>query len=142
MRRATAYQRGDEIFLHASSKTTTGVWILSDPVMAADRNDLACLGRAIIKALEGSREGVEHPTTWKGIFNPILHLAGAKSWGAFAKSAKCVEIEFETNRVSFVPTKNLGARDGFEPLAAHVQSSSPESEALGAALLSAFKAAA
>src|SRR5260370_31531114 len=142
MKRATAYKRGDRIFLHASSKTTAGVWMLTPSVLAPDQGDPAYLGRAILDALEGSEEGIAHPNSWRGIFDPLLQLAGVKSWDAFAKSARCVEIEFGTNRVSFLPTKNLGAKDGFEPLPARVESSSPEPEALGAALLSAFKAAA
>jgi len=141
MKRATAYKREDRIFLHASSRTTAGVWILTAPVLAPDRDDRAHLGSAVLHALEGSQEGIEHPTSWKGIIDPVLQLAGVKSWDAFAKSARCVEIKFGTNRVSFLPTKNLGAKDGFEPLSAQIKSSSSEPEALGAALLSAFKAA-
>jgi hypothetical protein len=139
MKRATAYQRGERIILHASSKTKAGVWILSAPVLAADQTDPRHLGEGVLEALDGSREGVPHPISWKGIFDPVLQLAGVKSWGTFAKMAKCVQIEFGTNRIALLPTKNLGAKDGFEPLPAKLRSSSPVTADIGNALLFAFR---
>jgi hypothetical protein len=68
-------------------------------VLLADSNDPGQLGKAVFDALDGSQENVLHPTCWKGLFDPVLRLAGVKSWSAFARSAKCVEIEFATNRV-------------------------------------------
>ena len=142
MKKATAYKRDERIFLHASSRTVAGVWILTAPVLVVDQNDPVHLGQAILDVLRASHEGVEHPTSWMGLFDPVLKLAGTGSWGAFAKAAKCVEIEFGTNRISLIPTKNLGPRDGFEPLPAKTEMSPPEGEPLGRALLSAFAAAA
>jgi hypothetical protein len=138
MKMATAYKMGDRIFLHASCKTTAGVWILCRPVLAIDQGDLGNLGAAILHALDGSQENVPHPIVWKDLFNPILQLARVKSWTTFAKSAKCVEIEFGTNRVSFLPTKNLGPKDGFEPLESKRRNSSPTKEEAGVVLLAAF----
>jgi hypothetical protein len=141
MKRATAYKRGDRILLHASSKTIDGVWVLTAPVLTEDRNNSVRLGKAVLDALDGSKEGIDHPTSWTGVFDPVLRLAGVKSWNAFTRSAKCVEIEFGTNQVTFVPTKNLGPKDGFEPLSTEVRTSPPECNAVGMALLSAFAAA-
>ena len=139
MKMATAYMRGERIFLHASCKTTVGVWILCRPVYALNQDDRGDLGSAILDALDGSQENVPHPTVWKGLFDPILQLAHVKSWNAFAKSAKCVEIEFGTNRVSFLPTRNLGPKDGFEPLESKRRNSSPTRKEVEAALLNAFR---
>src|SRR5664280_101765 len=116
MKRAIAYKRADEIFLHASSMTTAGVWIISLPVLTCNLNDRARLSGYIAEALEGSKEGVSHPTSWKGLFDPVLELAGVKSWSAFAKPAKCVQIELESDQVRFTPTKNLGPKEGFQPI--------------------------
>lgn len=139
MQKAVAYQRDGKIFLHASSETTAGVWILDEPVMAAEPADASQLGQQIIDALNGSKEKVPHPTTWKGLFDPILHLAGVKSFKTFLKSAKCVGIESDAGRVSFIPTKNLGVDEGFEPLSIKAsQTAFGEPDSLGNSLLSAF----
>jgi hypothetical protein len=107
-------------------------------VFAVNQDDHDNLGSAILGALDGSQENVPHPTLWKNLFDPILQLAHVKSWNAFAKSAKCVEIEFGTNCVSFLPTRNLGPRDGFEPLESKRRNSSPTRKDVEVALLSAF----
>jgi hypothetical protein len=112
--------------------------MLSAPVLVSEQNDAVQLGNAILAALDGSKDNVAHPTSWKGQFDVVLKMAGVRTWNAFAKSARCVEIEFETNRISFLPTRNLGAKGGFEPLSAKVLSSPPESRRLGTELLLAF----
>jgi hypothetical protein len=139
MKMATAYKRGKQIFLHASCKTTAGVWILCRPVLVVTQDEHGNLGNAILAALDGSQENVPHPVIWKGLFGPLLQLAKLKSWNSFAKSAKCVEIELETARVRFVPTRNLGPRAGFEPLESKCRDSSPTHDDVEAALLSAFE---
>jgi hypothetical protein len=115
-----------------------GVWILCRPVLMVDQNDSGKLGDAIFEVLGGSTENISHPTFWKGVFDPIIQMAGVKSWNAFSKSAKCVEIEFETNRVSFLPTRNLGPKDGFEPLEFKRRNSPPTKEDACLTLLAAF----
>jgi len=115
-----------------------GVWILADPVLVSEQNDPVRLGNKILTVLDGSKENIAHPTSWTGQFDVVLKLAGVRTWSVFAKSAKCVEIEFETNRISFLPTRNLGGKGGFEPLSTKVLSSPPESPRLGTELLHAF----
>ena len=140
MQRATAYQRDGKIFLHASSRTTAGVWILSEPICAFEPTSVPLVVKHVIDALNGSKEKVPHPKTWKGLFDPVLQLAGVKALNTFMKSAKCVEIEFDVDRVSFIPTKNLGVDEGFEPLGIKTRKTefgNPES--LGNYLLSAFR---
>src|ERR1019366_4670553 len=111
MKRAIAYQRRGQLFLHASSKTKAGVWILSPPVLTCSMEDTSRLAGCVAETLSGSNEGVPHPSSWKGLFDPVLRLAGVKSWKIFVNSAKCVEIELDAERVSFIPTKNLGVDD-------------------------------
>lgn len=135
-----AYLRFKTVLLQASSRTTMGLWIGDGPVVAIERNDTTQLGEDVLKALAGSREDIPHPTSWAGSFDPVLRAASVKSWKAFIKSAKCVEIEFSTNRVSFLPTKNCGAQDGFKHLQAKTMSCPPTNEELTGTLLAAFDA--
>ena len=139
MKIATVYRRGERIFVHSSSRTTAGVWVLTDPVLAVDGDNPARLGGAVLDALGGSREGVNHPTSWKGIFDPVLRLAKARSWNTFAESAKCVEVEFEGDTISIFPTRNLGSRDGFERIPGKSKISGPTVEEVGAATLQALR---
>jgi hypothetical protein len=139
MKMAMAYKRGKRTLLHASSRTTAGVWILSAPVVAADEDTY--LGRLILEALDRSQENVPHPTSWEGGLDPLLEVAGTKNWKTFVKSTRCVGIEFETNRVTFLPMKNLGAKDGFVPLEGKRRSSAPVEMELASALTAAFQEA-
>jgi hypothetical protein len=56
------------------------------------------------------------PEEWSKLLELVLKAAGVKSWDTFVRSAKDVIVRFETNRVVFIPTKNLGPRDGFVAL--------------------------
>jgi len=116
MKKAISYLRGQRVFTHASSKTTAGVWILELPVLVVDATDVEALGRQVAQALAASKEGVPHPVSWKGIFDPVLELAGVKSWATFVKSARCVGIEGVLEGVSFISTENLGASGGFNDI--------------------------
>jgi hypothetical protein len=138
MRRAIAYQKGDDIFFHPSSKTVAGVWILSDPIIKLKIYDHEKLGMAALDALNHSKTSVPNPLVWKGLFDPMLREARVKSWSAFSKSAKCVEIEFSTNRISMLPTRNLGAKSGFESLDNMRKDCSPLSKDVADTLLSVF----
>jgi hypothetical protein len=95
------------------------VWILTEPVVKLDEG---CsdgeLGEAARAAMSASRTGVPHPQTWAGLLDPLLRLAGVKTWSTFAKSATCAEIEEEGAKVSVIPTRNLGAKEGFQPVPA------------------------
>lgn len=116
MKKATAYLRNEMIFMHSLSETTAGVWILSEPVLTAAKNNSVSIGKNVYAALNNSRSKVPHPTSWKGIFDPVLTLAGVKTYKAFMINCKCVEIEFDGRQVSFLPMKNLGSSGGFERL--------------------------
>jgi hypothetical protein len=116
MKRATVYHRKSQFFVHASCRTTAGVWIFGLPFVALEQscND-ASLGDAVCAALAGSRHGIPHPLTWTGLLTPLLDAAGVRTWNTFAKSASCVEIEEQDGHISVVPTRNLGPEEGFQP---------------------------
>ena len=117
MKCATVYQFKRELILHAMSKTADGVWILAEPCerFPSDVADDA-LGQALQAALKRSREGIPHPTDFRAVTEPLLRVAGVKSWNTFAKSALCVEVEEpQPDVVELIPTENKGAEDGFIP---------------------------
>jgi hypothetical protein len=136
---ASAYEWRGRIFLHAYSKTTQGLSVLSQPVLEADPRNLPELGRVILSALAGSKEGVPHPSIWDDISGPLIKVAGAKSRSTFFGSARSVSIKRQSDRVTFTPYRNLGTRKGYEPLKEKVRTSLPDTADLGAALLSAFQ---
>jgi len=139
MQHADAYEWRGRIFLHAYSKTTVGLSVLSQPVLSADPRDPQELGRAILLALAGSKEGVPHPSIWDDLSAPLIKFAGAKSRSAFYGSARCVDIKCQGDRVTFTPMRHLGGRKGYEPLKGKDRSSLPDSADLGSTLLSAFQ---
>ncbi len=143
MKKATVYQLRGKYLVHASSRTTDGVWIVWEPMLAVQANDAAGeLGLAIEAALDGSRSGVPHPQDWKAVLAPLLALGGVRSWSAFCRSAACVEVEEEGGRVSLLPTRNLGAEGGFEPsLNSEVLTTRDDPERLGALALKALRVA-
>ncbi len=110
---AIAYRRGAQVYLHASSKTTAGVWVLQAPVLVADASDPVSLGRNLATVLGASLEGVPHPASFDGIFDPILRAASVASWAAFTDGVLCVGITAEHGHVTFVPTRNRGGQGGF-----------------------------
>jgi hypothetical protein len=116
MKRAVIYQRKSKFFVHASSRTTDGAWILAEPCLSADEAiDDERLATIVLTALAGSLSDVPHPTEWTKLLLPLLKQAKVKSWSAFAESATCAEIEKDDGRTTVVPTRNLGVAGGFEP---------------------------
>jgi hypothetical protein len=139
MNQATVYSRKTRFFVHASSETTAGVWILSAPTFRLDRDSSdADLGRAVRAALEGSKSNVPHPRVWKGLFDPILKEAGVGSWAAFTSGAQCALVEQDSDSALVVtPTVNRGAAEGFKPIPAEaVLLEAPTAEAIGGTIRS------
>lgn len=138
MKAATAYLKDDRVFLHSSSKTTAGMWILSEPIFSVEKMDSELLGRYTLDALHASTQQVSQPQSWDSLFTPVLKLAGVKSLSAFMKSAKCVEIEFDGEQVRLIPTQNLGVDDGFQPLQSKEILSEIVPDKLGTAVVAAL----
>ncbi len=116
MLHATAYLRGDKVIIHPLSETTDGVLVLDSPVTISDFSNSSELGQKVIGALNASKIQVPHPSVWKGLFDPVLNLAGVKSQSVFMKSSKCVFIKSNGSEIEIVPTKNMGVKGGFEHL--------------------------
>jgi hypothetical protein len=137
MKAATAYSMRGKIYIHSSSKTKDGVWMLGDPVISiADAVDAYVVGASVRQCLDGSRIGVDHPKSFSDIFSPVLKLAKVKSYREFARAAKCVEIVENGGQISFFPTVNHGVDEGFVRFGEATEiSRSEEDLQLGKALL-------
>jgi hypothetical protein len=94
----------------------------------------------LLAALSNSREDVPHPTTWKGLTGPLLKAAGVRSFDAFAKPAKGVDISQDESGVVLIPTKNGGPRNAFLHLTDRALKSDTSDTSLTSALRAAFDA--
>jgi hypothetical protein len=141
MKTATIYEHRDKLYVHGNSRTTAGVWLLSMPVLVVAKEQVGEVGRAIRECLAASRDGILHPTSFTNLFDPVIALAGVKSYGTFAKWAKCVEVETTGDAaVTLIPTRNEGVRGGFSPLRDKTVATLSSDEALGSAAVLAIAA--
>ena len=84
-------------------------------------------------------EDVPHPKSFTNLFDPVLDLAGVKSFGTFVKAAKCVEVETNDDAtVTLIPTRNEGVDNGFAPLASKMEAALDADEDLGSAAVAAL----
>lgn len=141
MRSAVAYERRGMIFVHGSSKTADGIWILSEPVSRVDASDISRIGASIRECLAGSRIGVPHPKVFANLFAPILTLAKTRSYQDFIRNAKCVEIVQEGSVIRFNATKNGGVDEGFSQIGVSKECADAETdEHIGHALIQIIRA--
>lgn len=116
MQAATVYQSRGMIYLHSSSKTTTGIWIATPPFIKVLPGDRSVLGDAALTDLAASLSSVSHPENWTGVLAPLLEVANVKTWSTFIKTAASVHLEMERQRLRIIPQMNLGPNAGFESL--------------------------
>jgi hypothetical protein len=138
MKAASIYGRGNKIYVHSSSKTTAGVWVMDAPVLVVEEGDARELGQSLRECLAASSEGIPHPKSFTNLSDLMLSLAGVKSYRTFAKSAKCVEVEMNGETATFIPTRNEGAEGGFVPLPGKAQIAGGGDDALGSAAIAAL----
>lgn len=144
MKSAGIYHRKGRYLVHAQASTTEGLLIFSAPTFTFEDNvEPVELGRAIVVALDAFRPGVRHPRTsaeWKAVLAALLALGGVKTYSTFCRSARCVSIKEESGRVVLTPTRNLGARGGFDPdLANQLFTTRDDPARLGAAVVEACR---
>lgn len=134
MKCATVYKRKEYLYFHPRAKTEVGVWIAIPPfhALVSSASPLQ-KGDILRQMLYESREGVEHPTQWGNLSEPLYKLAGVKTWGTFAKITKCCEVEYEGDEIRFIPHRNLGPKEGFVPIESQVMiaNSSLSNEEIG-----------
>ncbi len=141
MKAATIYERSGKVFIHSSSKTSAGVRVLGTPVLSAEKDNPKDIGQAVRECLGSSHVGVPHPKSFANLFEPVLKLAGVKSFNTFMKSAKSVGVEMEDGVVTLIPTRNAGPKDGFFPLPNRSQLVLGSDDELGLAAVAALSVA-
>lgn len=107
---AVIYKRGERYFVHADSKTETGLWVACEPFLAVDEiTGSEALEAAIMVALESSKDGLPHPSDFDAIGLPLYELAGVKTWNAFSRAATaCRVVRADTGVIQVVPMKRSG----------------------------------
>jgi len=137
MKLAHVYLRGGTYLIAANAQTVDGVWIAQAPYVLLDESSASDseIGEAVARALGASRTGIPHPRQedWKAVAAPLLEAAGVKSHAELMRGSRSVTVESEGETADVVPSRNLGARGGFEPVPdAARRASLADREALGA----------
>jgi hypothetical protein len=141
MKVAMIFEAGGQIVVHASSKTTAGLWISSEPVLQAWASNAKSVGTAVLQCLTASASGIPHPKSFKNLFDPVLAVAGVKSHRAFMSGRKCVKAQMNGDELILVPMRNEGPKEGFSPLSDGYPVAWHSEETLGSAVLSALAVA-
>lgn len=112
-----AYLYKGKIFLSPSSQTTVGAWIGTDPVIVLLNTDqLQVKGNAVDRALQASRQGVPHPTSFENLGRELLHAAGVKSWRAFGSKSVYCSIAKSDGMVEMLPHRHYGNKGAHTPV--------------------------
>lgn len=117
MKIASAYLRRSRIVVRANGRTRDGFWIETGPAYAlVDTASDAEIGHAIRAALLQSGRDVPVPANWKLVLDPLLRAFSIKTWATLVKGCTHCSIEMAVEAISVIPSRNLGARDGFQAM--------------------------
>lgn len=75
--------------------------------------DTSEIGRAVLQALAGNREGIPHPATpddFDDLPQPVLEAAGVKTWTLFSRGALSLWIAEEDSTLVLIPTRKVGSK--------------------------------
>jgi hypothetical protein len=134
----SAYRVGPKLVICAMSVTTTGLLVDDGPRYSPPADDPLAVGRAVLRALGDVRTRAPHPKPAESLMQPTLDAAGV-SLRRFRKEALYVGMELAGDRLVFTPTRNLGAKGGFEWCPAEqLLAAADDPEAVGRTLLEAF----
>lgn len=110
------YERKGIVYVSASHQTQAGFWVDDEDVGVLSSPQPVDIVDAVRAALARSREGVPTPPPSADLSTPLLAAAGVASWNTFAKMAKYVGVRQDGDAVKVTPYKNLGGKDGFDPM--------------------------
>lgn len=71
------------------------------------------IGRAVMQALAGNREGIPHPASpddFGDLPQPVLEAAGIKTWALFSRGALSLWIAEEASTLVLIPTRKVGSK--------------------------------
>ncbi len=114
MKGCAVFKRNDDWYFHGLTRTTAGVLIATAPYRRISIESAAQLGQVCLEAIQTVTDSVPHPTEFASHFQPMLELAGVKSWGQFTRNAPYVDViaDHESYRIS--PTRNAGPKQGYD----------------------------
>lgn len=112
------YRVNGKLVVAPMVRTTSGLGLEVDPLSLGASPDRKAVEAAIAAALAQSGRVVPHPaqSEWKGSFDPFLKAAGVRSLKAFMATAQSLCIDEKEGALTITPNRNLGAKEGFEPL--------------------------
>lgn len=95
-----------------------GVGLHVDPIVLPLDSSVDDLEVQLAASLRESDRILAHPaqSEWKGSFDPFLKAAGVRSFRSFMQNARMLMVDQNEDGVTITPTRNLGARGGFEEL--------------------------
>lgn len=118
-----AYQRKDKIHLAPYHVTEVGLLVLRPPFVNLDINiDNEELGNKLIEILNETKIGIHHPSPFDPVerkewsVQPLAHGFKMKSYKEFVRGNYCVRVKMDKKRMSFMPSKNMGRKDGWRDL--------------------------
>ncbi len=109
----TIYEYANTVLIVPLMRTVAGFDIEGEPVLKAPADDCNTIGNHCLQALQQFRSDVEIPKPYK--WNTFL-AAGVKTGRQFQMNSRCCGLIRVENSWSICPTRNLGAREGFEPM--------------------------
>jgi hypothetical protein len=113
-RQISVYARHDGWYINAMSQTTTGLYISTPPYLREYANiSSQGLGEAALLALSKCQFGVPHPTEWDHLLQPILDLAGVRTWTQFMRDVPSIDADYDEEEFVFRPTKNYGPKQEY-----------------------------
>jgi hypothetical protein len=139
----TVDRRGARLIVASYSRTMAGFWVMNGVFTVLDDGATTDeLGSAVRAGLEASDVGVSVPDRSFVPIQPLLHELDLKTFGAYLKGAKSVEVR-RGEWITISPATNKGARAGFVEIegAAVRIGRDADTEQLGAAVLEALEVA-
>ena len=138
---ASVYRRKGVLFVVASHKTEAGFWVGDAKIAVVESGDEGGILTAVAEALALSRNNVPTPPRDADLVGSLLATAGVSSWNTFAKLAKCVDVHLKDGRLEITPYRNMGGRNGFDPMTDRSVRLTEGSPDLGKAVLAALEVA-
>jgi hypothetical protein len=108
--------------VHANSRTEDGVWVAALPArLLSPDADATGIGEAVVDALShrGPTLPSLRPNDYAAVSEPVLRVAGARSWRVLQSSSSLCNVRASGGSVYVQPTRNggsSGADRGYHPL--------------------------
>lgn len=111
---ADVYERGGTYYIHGDAVTTKRMHATAEPFLAlADSVSDDELGATVLEVIAATRFDVPHPSPAeeRHLIDPLLRLAGVRSYRAFTQGARYVSISALEGRCRVYPS-HYKARQG------------------------------